>query len=336
MQLLAYGGRDDGLFIGAIADATFFPPQPRLEDAEILFERVVEELGCHDTEDPMTCLRSQDMGRLQAANRALPFPGRSQTPHFYWTPCVDGDFLTDYPYIMFDRGDFLRVPVMLGTSTDEGSVFAMDAQSPEDFSLFMQDQFYHLDVNETDEMLDHYPLLEAMPLHNAWFPSVSQAYGEAVFICPSNAVMDAFFRAEIRPNDTSSSNDRSIPAWAYRFNVADNEVVSAGLGVPHVFDAAAIMGPGMIPTPASYYTYNAPVVPLMSGYYHSFVRSLDPNMYRMNGAPEWVSWGSSETRLVIETGGETSIEDVDRAQRDRCQFWEGLAEVTEQTARGSH
>lgn len=335
MQLLAYGGRDDSLFVGAVADATFFPPQPRLEDAEIIFDRVIEQLGCHKDDDPMACLRNQDTEHLQSANQALPFPGRQQAPHFYWTPCVDGDFLTDYPYLMFEKGDFLRVPVLLGTSTDEGSVFAVDAASSEDFSTFMRDQFYHLDGNELGEMMQHYPVMAPLPQHQAWYPSVSRAYGESVFICPSNAVMDAFFTATSASNSTLRGDGKAVPAWAYRFNVIDAEIADAGLGVPHVFDAAAVMGPGMVPTPASYYTYNAPVVPLMSGYYHSFVRSLDPNVHRMDGAPEWGTWGSAETRLVIETGGKTRFEDVDREQRDRCEFWEGLAEITEQQTRGS-
>ncbi|KAH7376486.1 acetylcholinesterase [Plectosphaerella cucumerina] len=333
MQLLAYGGRTDDLFVGAIADATFFPPQPRLDDAEVLFDRVVQEVGCHDAGDQLSCLRTRDTETLQNANLELPFPGRPERPIFYWSPCVDDDFLTDYPYLMFEKGDFARVPVMFGTSTDEGSVFAPDAASSDHFVEFMKNQFHHLDSNETDDMLRHYPLKAPLPQHNAWFPSASQAYGEATFICPSNAVMDAL----VGPGTASpEGKQRSpAPAWSYRFNVIDNDVADAGLGVPHVFDAAAVMGPGMIPTPSSYFTYNAPVVPLLSGYYHSFVRSLDPNPHRASGAPEWPAWASGETRLVVETGGETRFEPVSDGQRDRCEFWEGLAEITEQSASGS-
>lgn len=331
MQLLAYGGRTDNLFVGAIADATFFPPQPRLDDAEVLFDRVVQEVGCHDAENQLSCLRTRDTETLQNANLELPFPGRPDRPIFYWSPCVDNDFLTDYPYVMFEKGDFARVPIMFGTSTDEGSVFAPDATSSDDFVEFMKNQFHRLDSNETDDMLRHYPLRDPLPQHNTWFPSASKAYGEAIFICPSNAVMDAFL-GPLPVSSAAIEQQGFAPAWSYRFNVVDNDVADAGLGVPHVFDAAAVMGPGMIPTPPSYFTYNAPVFPLLSGYYHSFVRSLDPNPHRASGAPEWPAWALGETRLVIETEGKTRFELVSNGQRDRCEFWEGLAEITEQDA----
>ena len=73
----------------------------------------------------------------------------------------------------------------------------------------------------------------------------------------------------------------------------------------------------------SYYTYNAPVVPLVMNYYISFVRTLDPNLLRLEGAPEWGNWEGGE-RLVIELG-ETRMETVDDGERERCAFWEGVA-----------
>ncbi|EAQ90906.1 hypothetical protein CHGG_02841 [Chaetomium globosum CBS 148.51] len=124
-HLVAYGGRNDNLFVGAMSQANFFPAQPFVEELEYQFDRVVRQTGCgqlHPSQQ-MACLRGKDVAVLQAANYAQPFPGRPDppVPLFYWTPCVDGDLLRDLPYRLFEKGHFIDVPVMFGTSTNGAS-----------------------------------------------------------------------------------------------------------------------------------------------------------------------------------------------------------------------
>lgn len=110
---------------------------------------------------------------------------------------------------------------------------------------------------------------------------------------------------------------------------ADN--TAAGLGIPHVFDAPAVLGPGMLPTAASYYAYNAPVVPLVMAYFASFVRALDPNRHRTEGAPVWGTWGANGSRVVFEGEGRMKVENAaDNGMGKRCAFWDEVAETTEQ------
>lgn len=121
-HLVAYGGRNDNLFVGAMSQSNFFPAQPFVEELEYQFDRVVSQTGCdkEDSSQQMACLRGKDVAVLQAANYAQPFPGRPDppVPLFYWTPCVDGDILRDLPYRLFEKGQFIDVPVMFGTSTN--------------------------------------------------------------------------------------------------------------------------------------------------------------------------------------------------------------------------
>lgn len=119
MHLTAYGGRDDHLFTGVATEAVFWPAQPRVEDLGWQFNRTLKRVGCEDAESPMACLRSKSKRKLQKrANRGRPFVGRDMPPNFYWTPCVDGDLIQDSPSNMFKSGKFVKVPVMLGTSTN--------------------------------------------------------------------------------------------------------------------------------------------------------------------------------------------------------------------------
>lgn len=145
-----------------------------------------------------------------------------------------------------------------------------------------------------------------------------------------------------------TANATAPGIFSYRYNVQAEENVINGLGVPHIFEAAAIFGPANIGKGGSpsYDTYNAPIVPIVMDYWISFVRALDPNVYRNSGAPEWEMWDGgpgvngnqseklvkSWRRLVIETGF-TRMEDVPTEQVERCDFWESMGKITEQKAR---
>lgn len=120
MHLVAYGGRNDNLFVGGMAESVFFPAQPFVWELEYQFDRLLSQTGCDSVArvQQMACLRNQDVSVLQAANQAQPFPGRREPPLFYWTPCVDGDFLRDIPYRLFKRGQFVRVPMVFGVATN--------------------------------------------------------------------------------------------------------------------------------------------------------------------------------------------------------------------------
>ena len=118
MHLAAYGGRDDGLFVGAIAESTFFPTQPYVSELETQLNATFDQLSCLDSTDRMGCLRGKSTEELQLANRPLPFTNETGDPLFYWTACIDGDFIQEAPYSLFEEGKFVGVPVLFGTCTN--------------------------------------------------------------------------------------------------------------------------------------------------------------------------------------------------------------------------
>jgi acetylcholinesterase len=200
----------------------------------------------------------------------------------------------------------------------EGSVFAPNARSSQDFGQWIQDNYPGISEKEVSQMLNKYPLMEALPNHDSWFPSASQAYGEATFICPTNAIPIEYTRRNLTGQ-----------TWSYRFNVYDEDNARGGFGVPHVMDAPAVFGAGYCPTNPSYFTYNQPIIPVMMSYFISFVRDLNPNTYKHPSAPDWKNWGEDQERLVLETGN-THMESTPREQRERCEFWKSIAKDTRQ------
>lgn len=339
LHLTAYGGRDDKLFTAAIAESVFFPAQPYVPQLEYQFDRLTAAVGCSTAADQLQCLRQKDATTLQAQNIPSAFPGRTAAPVplFYWTPCIDGDFLQDLPYNLFATGRFIGVPLLMGNDNDEGSEFATNAATSDDMVNFLQNNYPLLLTNDTSAIVAQYPLQSvSLPNHAAWFPSASMAYGESTFICPAVTVLSAYLTA------SGTAAAATAPLWSYRYNVTDAANVAAGLGVPHLWESYAVFGPanlGPAAAPASYLTYNAAIVPLMMNYFLSFIQTKDPNPLKAAGAPVWGAWGSAAatgsaglSRIVIETNN-TRMETVGADQVSRCQFWAGLAPRTQQKKR---
>jgi acetylcholinesterase len=169
--------------------------------------------------------------------------------------------------------------------------------------------------SQSSRLLDLYPREPELPNHNAYFLSASRAYGEATFICQTNNILNAF---------NASSNDTTA-IWSYRYNVQQQGTVERGLGVPHVAEIPAVMGPDMLPysPDPSYTTYNAAAVPLLMNYWLSFARTLNPNTHKLEQSPDWEQWGRNQSRIVLQSEG-SAMENVADGEKERCEFWRDI------------
>ncbi|KAL2357403.1 triacylglycerol lipase-like protein [Cryomyces antarcticus] len=305
MHLLAYGGRNDHLFVGAIGESVFFPTQPKVSELEWQFTDFANAAGC-SSGDQVACLRSKDSATLQTANSAFPYPGKSAAPLFEYSPCIDGSLLTDYPYKLLEEGKFIHVPIIFGNDENEGSYFAVNASSPEDISTFFMNNYPKLSASDTNAINSQYPLSQypPAPQHNQCFNAASYAYGETTFNCPGLLV-----------TRTYTQYMQAATTWSYRYNVLDPANAAAGLGTPHTFEVPAVWGTDSNAGGnggSAYQTTNRPDVP------------LEP------ASPQWDVFGQEQRRLLIEGGGRASMESVDAGQKGRCAFWEGLSVTMEQ------
>ncbi|PLB49882.1 alpha/beta-hydrolase [Aspergillus steynii IBT 23096] len=320
-HLAAYGGRDDDLFTGAIAQSPFWPTQRRVSDTEWQFNRFVKDAGCAKAPDALACLRSIDIKKLQAANIESPFPGTTDNPltRWYFLPVIDDDLIVDRLYKLFDRGQFIKVPVMVGDDTDEGSYFAFNASTKAEMAQFFKNYYPNLKKHQLETINLVYKKSIALPYHAEYFSAASAAYGDATFTCPGNHIASTIAK-HVSPQEI----------WNYRVNIQDLGNLAQGIGVPHTMENPAIFGPGSIGGgPSSFDTYNSAIVPVIMGYWLSFVRSLDPNPHRYIDAPRWHSWGSGAgQRMRLETN-DTAMERVPRESKKKCEFWHHLAPAME-------
>lgn len=321
IHLAAYGGENKNLFVGAVAESTFWPTQRTVAEMEPQYERLVKQLGCDDVEDSLSCLRSTDIDTLQKYDVPSAFPGASESPPplWYFLPVTDGGLVGDLLYRSFEQDKIIHVPLIVTDDTNEGTSFAVNASSAEEQSQFIKNNYPKLNETQLETISQAYPLRDPLPKHAAYFPSAAAAYGESTFTCPGN-MMTA----------TMSKHFDSSKVWNYRFNVQDKTQIEAGKGVPHVLDLVAIFGLQSTNTPAlSFANTNSDTVPITMDYYLSFIKTLDPNTLRNKDAPEWDNWGNGTgQRLKLQTN-KTEMEPVPKAQIERCRMWKGLADTME-------
>jgi acetylcholinesterase len=86
----------------------------RVSELEWQFDLFASRAGCDGSSNPLQCLREQNITTLQTANANMAYPGRTGNSLFPFTPAIDGHLIVDFPYRMFEKGQFVKVPAVFG------------------------------------------------------------------------------------------------------------------------------------------------------------------------------------------------------------------------------
>ncbi|KXJ86433.1 Alpha/Beta hydrolase protein [Microdochium bolleyi] len=357
-QLTAYDGKDEGLFAGAAAQSQSFGPVRTAAKSRYQFVNLAKKLGCWDDnhaaglpEDDksndaaiLACMRAAPVATIQEVNKNIPYPeiadrSDAKAPLYMWSPMIDGDFIKDLTYTRFREGRYVHVPTIFGDDTNEGTGFApQTAASQSDSHAFFRAQFPAVTDAQLTVLDELYPNANQSTCPNAgcWWRQAADLYGETRYNCPG------LFLAETlsSPSTPSPARTKQQPLYLYQYDVLDPAQEAAGLGVPHTVETFAIWGPENLvnAAPKSYLPggINAGAIPVMQGYWTSFMRSLDPSAHRAAGSAEWTAWtgGYDEgKRVYISTGGKTAMEKVEQhmpGQVKRCEYLETIAIPLEQ------
>ena len=314
LQLTAYGGRDMHLFHAAAAESVSFATVLTVEESQYQYDNFAIRLGCAGN-DSLSCLRSLSANEIQAENFNIPYPGAASAPLYMWNPVVDGDLIRDLTYNSFANGDFIKVPVIFGDDENGGTIFTPRSTSTlAQSDQFLKNQFPFLTLEQLGTINSLYPNPnQTCPNVGCYWRQVSNAYGEMRYMCPGLYISSAFTKYGLSAS------------YAYRWNVEDPTQVAEGYGVPHTVELNAIFGPENTGggAPLSYYPNgtNAQAVPVVQGYWTSFIRSFDPNKYRYPSTAVWQPWThESQGRLLFGTGGTTIMETVDEGLQERCTY----------------
>ncbi|KIK58091.1 hypothetical protein GYMLUDRAFT_262697 [Collybiopsis luxurians FD-317 M1] len=317
---------EEKLFSGAIAQSVYRAATPTPENQQPLFAFYAERAGCGNgtVVDQLVCLRTASISALARAQDAA---AKSGLAYNTFHPVVDGKIITDLPSSSVLKGNFARVPLIVGATSNEtvarGTDFtqALKSRFPgltsEDLDEFVQvGTFFDSLTLDTHDIIQEYPLSE--------FDSASQQFqvatGESVLICAREILGGKF------ANTTK--------AWTYRYNQPNP--TQPGTAVQH--SAENWMMFNGINTGSNGTGVFTPMTPVekafaseLIAYWVSFVRSGDPNTFKLGRSPTWNEYfttgANAKQRIVLQQPANNSmtesgsfIETEPAAESRRCAF----------------
>lgn len=119
-QLIAYGGRNDNLFRAAIVERgdpiQLLPMSPN----QAAFYLLTQETGCSSAADKLQCLRELPFAKL---NQILNTTGPLGLLRQVWGSIIDVDFIQQKLSVQIKSGKCIRVPIIAGANSNEGTAF---------------------------------------------------------------------------------------------------------------------------------------------------------------------------------------------------------------------
>lgn len=307
--LLVASGADTGLFHRAISESGGCTTRMRTTaDAAVLSGATAfaEAMGCGGAEDVLACLREVPAGQLVAdapvdGAPAEPLPGGSRyqggTPRWSSGPIVDGVTIPDQPRALFDGGTVAMVPYILGSNSDEGTLFHIGAEKVTTEQELRDAVVRRFGADHVDSILAVYPLADFDGDPDA---ALQRITGDAGLVCPT---LDSASRAAAA----------GLPVWMYNFAlpvpVEGLEFLGATHGAEIAFVFGSVEGVG---------DEQAAVGEPMRGYWTRLAATGDPNG---GAARDWPGFqGDSDMRMNFDN--ELSV--VWRFRAAECAMWRSI------------
>ncbi|KAK0118422.1 hypothetical protein ONS95_012709 [Cadophora gregata] len=308
LHMTAYGGRDDKLFHAAAAESQSFGYQLTISESQYQYDALVKRVGCAKSPDTLKCLRALPIETIASNNPNLPYPnGPGGLPNYMWSNTIDGVFTTDYTYNLFAQGKFVKVPSIFGSTTNEGTVFTpANLSSVQDVNNFLQDNFPKLTSSQLAKIDVLYPKAEQYPGKGTYWKTGANAYGDMRYICPGIYISSAILGRGMQSS------------WNYHWDVLSPANAASGLGVTHAVTTPSIWGTSTAPDSA--------LTPTIQAYWTSFIRSKDPNTYKLSASPRWETFGTGDVKRVLFPNDPKKVrmESVPGDQRTRCGYLSGI------------
>lgn len=210
-----------GLFHRGISQSPPADWATTADDAKIFARRCVDALGVSPDEAGKALLELRPNDIRRVVDKAVAGVLRDQPGIFPVAPVVDGDFLPESPFTAITGGTAHRVPLIIGTNRDEGTLFTRLDDTLPTTPDRMRRVLRHSGDDAESRVIAAYP----------GFPDPKVAVrmgGDFVFWRPATEVM--------------AGHGRYAPTYAYRFDFAPRAVHLAGFGATHAFDLIPVFG----------------------------------------------------------------------------------------------
>lgn len=283
-QLVLFDGdatyNGNPLFRGAIMNSGSATPTNALDSdkGQAIYDAVAEAAGC-EGDDSLACLRDLDNDNFSVAANSVPAIVSYSSLALSYLPRPDGRVLSDSPDALQRAGKFHRVPMILGTQEDEGSLFSFtqrDMGSTEKIVDYLSEYYFH-NANR-DQITGLVRTYSPFPQDGSPYGSgsfelypgkkrIASILGDIVFTLVRRITLQVF--SEVAPD---------VPTWSY-FSSYKDIPLSLLLGTYHGSDVGVLFSGEN----GHYATFSGRV------YYINFLYNLDPNVGTRPGLfwPQW-------------------------------------------------
>ncbi|KDN49778.1 hypothetical protein RSAG8_01843, partial [Rhizoctonia solani AG-8 WAC10335] len=297
MQVVANGGKTKpALFKRAIASSTYVPPNYSYNDpqAELQYASLVNNTGCTNATDTLACLRGLDYATLAA--------GSTQVPR----PVVDGTFLTQRPQLSLARKQVNGEKLISLHNVDEGRIFVAQAGDSK-VQTWITGQLPDLspeNVTAVEKAYQVFASSNATEADNV-YKIQTLIFGEALFVCPSFWLIDAFPKNGYQGLFAVPPSLHSLDLNVY-------------------FPGSSSIQPAQ--------PFSQSLIQSFMGALVSFILTGTPNNNPMNKTinPNWPVYDAQSPKgmtfgVTASGAADTKFEAVNSALRQRCNLWRTLA-----------
>ncbi|KAL2810033.1 Alpha/Beta hydrolase protein [Aspergillus granulosus] len=308
-HLTAYGGRDDGLFRAAIMQSggSVMASSMNTTAYQGMYDEIVGKVGCDTAQDTLQCLREVSFKRLNAV-----FNGTDGNPAYNFSPAVDHDLVKEWGSDQLNKQEFVQVPIIAGTNTDEGASFGPTGiNTTEQFYSYLTNggSGFKLPPPIAREILDLYPddPLQGIPafLGSQRIPSKGYQWRR------TSAYAGDYSMHANRRRQCEVWAEADLPVYCYRFNMRSGNIDYLS-GAAHFEEVAFvfnnIVGLGYhygLPfegMPESYTRLST----LMASMWASFIHELDPNS-GIDADIYWENYGRNQPVDVVFDANVTAL-----------------------------
>ncbi|GAA5824315.1 hypothetical protein JCM5353_007020 [Sporobolomyces roseus] len=304
-HLLGYGLNSTNLFRGAILESGGPTTQnyKTLNDTAPMYSEILKKTGCSS--------RSSSAKQLDCL-RQLPFDKfNSSVAETSWSPVIDGEFIPMAPSQQVNEGTFIKVPLLIGANTDEGTAFGSRG------------------LNNTQDLITAYSARYPYMLNSSVEQLVGLYSEEQSAGSPYNTGDGALSTGLADKRSCAIGGDTSMvaprrymaenaakfsPVYSYRFDtVPQNATIETG--ITH-FQEVAYVFSNPLPTqnPLGSRPGDAELAELMTSQWVSFIHDLTPNNNGVEGSPEWPNYEEGPANFVHRRNGSFVEPDTFRQQ----------------------
>ncbi|KAJ5917924.1 hypothetical protein N7454_010299 [Penicillium verhagenii] len=329
-HLTAYGGRDDKLFRAGIMESggSITASPANYTTFQSTYDELVSQVNCADTADTLQCLREVPFATLNAV-----LNGTAGSSEYNFWPVLDGDLIRNWGSIQLNRHEFVKVPILMGSNTDEGTAFGPTGiNTTQQWYDYLTDGGFDFQTPPSiaDEILKLYPDIPSLGipafLGDERVPAMGWEWRR------TSAFAGDFTMHANRRRQCEAWTETSTTAYCYRFNVhaADTPII---VGATHFEEVSFVFnniyglgyhyGKPFAGVPQSYYDLSS----MMTSMWASFIHDLDPNPGTVNTSVHWDAYGADSPVDLFLNSNTTSHMEADTWREKPIAYINSVAEA---------